>query len=806
MNRTVVKCAALALAAALVSATSPTVTLGQADGPEGTLPSSETVRSLLINNWTDSMAIHYARQLHATDPYLFGPYLAALHNAVDWPVNQIDGATAFFRAEVLAGVGTDSGGAGEARLTGPERPPTLCESSGEVTGDDAPVDHELRHSYPSVMCFDEGGILHVEYLRETELDLPIQIEKSYAMAPNQRFVVVRYTLTNNLLPEDNRSARVRFTEVVDLNNKAALDHEESAEDLVDTGIHEPQPAQPINDIRAQWRPELNAWIADMSAANGTFLVFGAFQEMDRHRAFETVTDQLEFDLAVAPEMATLDQPEPPQNVEEMKAWDLGLAMWKETVLAPTTSQQYAFFYAVTSSLAEAQQVAGQARLPMTADFWFNETKVAYQSWLQRGRQVETPDPGLRKAYTRALITNKQSQQPEFGSFVAATNPAYGFKVWPRDSSVTALGFTAAGHLNEAVKFYRWMASVQEDGSKQNYPTGTWFSNYSYWIRKRPKSFVEPEWDSLGLFTIGVYHTWRLLNEQAPQAAREFLTGPLGRLDQGPTSVYDAVSRAAEFVANNINKHGFGPADHSIWEEDFQWATFTQVTYASGLNAARLLAEAMGETGRASKWLDGAHRVLEAIHRPASAQPCPGLWNDAEARWNRGTFPDCKRDDRLDASTDLAWVFGLVHASDERVVSQREEVLSRLTPGDDDIGIARYEGDSFYFASPFSPGGRFEATAEMPSWPQMDMYMAMLEHWRGLDDIALERLQWYGRVTNVGYMQPGEGVDWPSDRPLPSTAAEPVTAAWYVLGLLNYLDLFDPRLPPLEPVAGSGPTP
>jgi hypothetical protein len=792
MNRTMVNCAALALAAALVSATVATVALGQTSSERGAiLPSSETVRSLLMNNWTDSVAIHYARQLYKADSNLFGPYLAALHNAVDWPVNQIDGATAFFRAEIVGG----------GQLTGPERPSTLCESSGEVKGDDAPVDPGVRHSYPSVMCFDDDGILQVEYLRETEFGLPIQIEKSYAMVPNRRFLVVRYTLTNNIPREDNKSVRVRFTEVADLNNKTAwLDHEESADRLVDTGLHEPQVGQPIRDIGARWHPEVNAWIADMSAANGTFLVFGALQEMDRHRAFETVTDQIPFDRAVAPEIKTVDQFDPPENVDQLTGWDIGLAMWKEVILGPTEKQQYAFFYAVTSSLEEAQKVASQARGPMTADHWFKETAAAYQTWLQRGRKLETPDAALRKAYARALISTKQSQQPQFGSFVAATNPAYGFKVWPRDSSVTALGLTAAGYLDEAVKFYRWMASVQEDGSKQDHPTGTWFSNYSYWVLKRPKQFVEPEWDSLGLFMTGVYHTWRLLNEQDSQAAREFLTGPLDRLDQGPTSVYDAVSRSAEFIENNLTKEGFGPQDHSIWEEDLEWATFTQVTYASGLNAARLLAEQMGETGRASEWLNGGRRVLDAIHRPSSTQPCPGLWNDSEARWNRGTFPDCKPDNRLDAATNLVWVFGLVNAADQRADSQRMAVLSRLTPGDDNIGIARYEGDEFYHLNPVSPGGQLEASASMPSWPQMDMYMAMLEHWRGLDDMALARLQWYVRATNVGYMPPGEAVDWQTERPLPSTASEPVTALWYILGLLNFLDEFDPRLPSLQPAA------
>ena len=78
--------------------------------------------------------------------------------------------------------------------------------------------------------------------------------------------------------------RARLTEVVDLNNKAAPDHEESADDLAGTGINEPEGDQPIEDMRAEWHPDLQSWIADMSASNGTFVVFGSFQEMGEHRA------------------------------------------------------------------------------------------------------------------------------------------------------------------------------------------------------------------------------------------------------------------------------------------------------------------------------------------------------------------------------------------------------------------------------------------------------------------------------------------------------------------------------------------
>jgi GH15 family glucan-1,4-alpha-glucosidase len=788
---------AIALATAIVSTTSSNSALGQSSGTtQGSQPSSESVRALVMNNWNDFLAIQYARKLYPKDSHQFGPNLVALHSAADWTVNQIDGATAFFHADVLDPSGNP---VGQGQPTGPARPQSLCESSGDARGDDAPADNGVRQSYPSVMCFDDGGVLNVAYVRETERGLPIHIEKAYAMVPGQRFLVVRYNVTNNIPAQQNKTVRLRFSEVVHLHNKGIPDHEKAVENMAETGLYQPPADQQVNSMSAQWHPELNAWIADMSASNGTYLVFGAFQGVDRHRAFQPVARETDFDRAVASEMDTVDQPGPPQGLDQMSSQDLGLALWTQADLKPSAQQQYAFFYAVTSTFADAQQVAQTARSSADPGSWFDETRRAYQNWLQQGWQIQTTDPGLGKALTRALVTNKQSQQPGFGSFVAATNPAYGHKVWPRDASVTALGFAAAGHLDEAVKFYRWMASVQEDGSKQDYPRGTWYSNYSFWLRKGPKTFREPEWDSLGLFMTGVYHTWRLLNQRDPRAANDFLTSPLDRIDQGPTSVYDAVQRTAEYVNNNINQQGFGPGDYSIWEEDFEWHTFTQTSYASGLNAAHLLAQQMGDGNRANQWINSARRVLDSIHRSASAQqPCAGLWNDGEARWNRATWINCTRDNRLDAAADLVWVFGAVDKNDNRADSQRNVVLSRLAPGNDHIGIGRYEGDEFYHQKDFSPGGPFEASTSMPSWPQMDMYVDLLEHWRGLDDIALKRLQWYARVTNAGYVPPGEAVDRPTNRPLVSTSAEPVTASWYILGLTNYLNLFDPRLPPLMP--------
>jgi hypothetical protein len=69
-----------------------------------------------------------------------------------------------------------------------------------------------------------------------------------------------------------------------------------------------------------------------------------------------------------------------------------------------------------------------------------------------------------------------------------------------------------------------------------------------------------------------------------------------------------------------------------------------------------------------------------------------------------------------------------------------------------------------------------------------------EHWAGNDTWSLARLQWYASRTGLGFVTPGQAVDWTNSQPLISPAAEPVTGAWYQMAVLMYLNQFDPRLP------------
>ncbi|MFO7597061.1 MAG: CBM35 domain-containing protein [Desulfocurvibacter africanus] len=730
-----------------------------------TTPSVTSTRSLLMNNWTDLVAMHYSSQLNPGFTYDSdeGPRLGALHWKGDWPRSQVDSAAAFFRDE----------------------------TSG--------MNYTDINQFDSNLYFDADGIMHVDYLDYGDEAVPVAIRKEYAMVPNEPILLARYSLENRTME----------------------DRDFSLMELVELG-------QPENgsQVQTDWLPQHNAWIAKMG--QGAFLVFGAFASPASHGS-GTPSDNGSDLLSSFEDAGVL------QNNDSFTGNDVDMAVTHSDIIASGQERQYTFYYSVQSSREDAEAVAGRILAAGSPQPWFEQTRSAWQDWLATGRaNVDSGDPGIDKAYTLNLIVLRQCQQPEFGSFVASTNPAYFHKVWPRDSTVSAISLDAAGYFEQAEKFWLWMAEVQEEGpgniqgtTVEEFPNGTWYTNYSYWQLDEPIPFVDPEWDSVGQFLIGVYHHWRLFNEENPERAGQFLE-----------EIYPAVVDSAEWIAMNVNPegegedaYGFGPPGYSVWEEDFEYATYTQVTFASGLNAARLLAQEMGETERAQEWLADAVIIRDNMLQPVDSEPCGGLWDPDNGYFIRGIFSplvtgsgECVPDRRVDGSSDLLWVFGLLPATDDKARAHRQKVLDVLTPpyeirqdapvqpdpplsGREEpfgLGISRYQGDNFYYSAEFSPGGQYESTVPMATWPWMSSYMSMAEHWLGMDELSFARLQWYVSVSGVEYMPTGEGIDWNTQQPLPSTMSQPDDAGYNIqVALLNYLDLFDPRLPPLEDAGQQG---
>ena len=84
----------------------------------------------------------------------------------------------------------------------------------------------------------------------------------------------------------------------------------------------------------------------------------------------------------------------------------------------------------------------------------------------------------------------------------------------------------------------------------------------------------------------------------------------------------------------------------------------------------------------------------------------------------------------------------------------------------------------------------------PSWPQMTMWVAMMElnsGYHALQERGYDRLRWYVDRTALGYMPAGESVSNITFKPMLSTMCEPITGAAYIMTALAYSDQFDMRI-------------
>jgi len=710
---------ARALTLALVSATScvALTPAPQAAAVVPTAPSSETARSLYLNNWTDTTGLWMAPQLAQTDGNTqHGPRLAELHYSPNGAtaasaVNQIKDYTGFFRDETNG------------------------------------IKYDQVHGFGAATGFlDSGGVLRSDYGAYNGTPTTVTIGRDYAFVPNQHFAVVQYRLHN----PGTTAVTVNVLDAVHLNNTGAAGQA----------------------VHATWDATRNAATIDMSASGQYQLVLGALEAPTGHQVGDDTVSSLT-NPAVAPWYAFDSSGTLPGN-NNVTAMDVDAAINRQVSVPAGGDATASFYLAIADTQANALAAADAARAH-TGDYWLSSTATSYTNWLNAGRRVTSgfTDAGLSTAYDRALIAIKQSQSPVLGVWPAATNPiAYGYKSWVRDSAVTAVALDAAGHSAEADKYFRWLAGVQ-------YADGSFGTTYDTWTGQHV-NFVEPELDSVGIFLLGCYRHWLLTGDNAFRDA-----------------VWPQVLKAANFVSSNLASNGLGPKDASIWEEQQEFNTFTQALYISGLWAAEALAQSKGDTSDADTWSNAAGSIATALQTSSLNSPA-GLWNSPDGYYNRAVNADNTARTTIDSSSDILMVSGAVDPASSRASSHLAKILATLTH--DGYGLARYQGDTFYYTSPYSPAGN-EAGAAEPSWPQMTLYAALDQIYTGQLSSALPRLTWYVTRTAVGYMPPGEAVSNVTQKPIVSTMVEPVTGAWYVLAALAYTGQTDTRA--YAPISNAG---
>lgn len=606
------------------------------------------------------------------------------------------------------------------------------------------VKYDQTHNFASTGYLDENGVLNSTYGQYNGSTLPITIKRDYVMVPNEPFLVVRYTLTN---PSATTAYNWNLLDQVHLNNTSSS-----------------------TNVSASYDSTRNAMFGNMTASGQDALALGAFQTATSHQVGNdsdcTASD------STASAWCQYDTNTTLSNNSSLSAQNVDLGFENSVTIAANSSQTLYYYLAEGSTLSAAQSAADTARA-QTGAYWFSTTASDYATWLASGTTVSTTDSGVNTAFERNLVVMKNAQNPTNGLWPAATNPgSYGYKAWMRDCAFDAMAMDAAGHYTEAAAFWTFMANNQLSN-------GSWHTTYDEWSGSYV-SFVEPEYDSIGQFLVGV------LKHYQETGSSSFLT-----------SMWPAVQAAANFVQNNIASSGLGAADASIWEEAVQYNVFTQAFYVAGLRAAAILATAKSAASTADGWNGAASTIQSAIQRADTWSPA-GLWNSS-GYYDRGINTDGSVNSLLDSSQLALVVLGDVDAASSRATSMVSYIESHLTH--DTSGIARYTNDGYYYNSPYDPAGN-EAGAAEPVWPNMTMFDAIDEVFTGNMSAALTRLQWYASRSGVGYMPPGEAVAWPTSQPIVSTMSEPLTAASFVIGALTYTGDYDPRVQATNANAGA----
>lgn len=340
-----------------------------------------------------------------------------------------------------------------------------------------------------------------------------------------------------------------------------------------------------------------------------------------------------------------------------------------------------------------------------------------------------------------------------------------------------MALDASGHYSDAEKYWDWLASVQNTD-------GTFSTCYDLWS-SAPISFVQPEYDSLGTFLLGV---WRHIQLTGDTASSSFVS-----------SIWPSVQKSANFITNNIDPTtGLGASDHSIWEQDQEFYTFTQAMNVAGLDAAANIAHLEGNITLQDNWSGASSTILSNVQKSSTAN-VPGLWNSNSGYYNQADTTSDTANTTVDSSTDALIGWGAIDASSSRAASHVTTIINTLTH--DTWGIARYPGDTYYYTSPYSPAGDESGSSE-PVWPQMSNYVALDEIYTGDLTDAFSRLQYYAERSGAGYMPPGEAVSWYYQRPIVSTMSEPLTAASFIMTALAYTGQYDGRVIPPEYNAGA----
>jgi glucoamylase len=386
-------------------------------------------------------------------------------------------------------------------------------------------------------------------------------------------------------------------------------------------------------------------------------------------------------------------------------------------------------------------------LNLTDQLSLNNREVSH--WLESSSPVKFNGSILHEYYMSLLLV-KDDQNPYTGEFVASPSPLYLYS-WVRDGSFAAISMESSGHVNTALKYWRWMAKEEGNDSV----AGTWSTRFNFWNGDPDANWVNPEYDSVGIFQIGIYNLYKVTKNAS--IIEPFL----------PT-----INASLTWEENSISSKGLLPEDYSIWEDVDGYNFWTQAVDAVGMNyTGRMYADLnlshASINENASKLDSSIMKYFLQKDNSMFAEYLEPLLGNSNSPYSPV--------DIYDSSTILPVTLGLINPNSSMAHKIVGNIVKNLTK---EGGVARFYGDTYHYS-----GFPSDSSGPMPPWIITTMFEAYYDEIVGNNAVALSLLNWATNHTQAGLLP--EALNPENGTPLPTTSPLTWSSAMFILVALNY---------------------
>ena len=432
--------------------------------------------------------------------------------------------------------------------------------------------------------------------------------------------------------------------------------------------------------------------------------------------------------------------------------------------------------------------SGSQNSEMNSSQMFSVNQRNIDSWLANGIQPQLYGK-LRAEYNMSLLLVKDDQNPMTGEIAASPSPVYLY-TWVRDGSFSAMSLQDAGHIQSALKYWKWMAS--EQGNDIN--NGTWQTRFDFWTGSVSTDWIAPEYDSVGLFQMGIYNLFEITHNIS------MVSGFL-----------NDINYSLAFEEKSIATFGLIPEDHSIWEQQLGYYFWTQSIDDIGMKDGIML---LSQTEHPSVIMPGMPPVppgsqqklqeLETNYTLLTGNILKDFYADGifaqyitpvSSQYPGNSQPATYylMNNTPDASQILPIAMGFMNPNSplsQSVVSNVVSILENHKVG----GLPRYYNDLYHYTA---YGGYLQSSGPSPPWIITTLFLGDYDESVGNMSGTLSIISWAANHTQSGLLP--EAIDPNFGTIIASTSPLTWSSAMYVMVSLGYSGIgIEPPHPPLPP--------